>query len=151
MRLRVIDLKANCITLDKTLSKRLLGIVVYNNIMSINEILLAFFLVFIQFCNNLEWIFYNRRLFRACQKWSFSVETFIKVKNHFENFKITSGRGLLLYIMVYQYIMGRALSCSVILNSNFLHYLMLVLVSSSFDFRVCEYVDVEFLFLFGET
>ena len=54
MRLRVIDLKANCITLDKTLSKRLLGIVVYNNIMSINEILLAFFLVFIQFCNNLE-------------------------------------------------------------------------------------------------
>ena len=28
---------------------------------------------------------------------------------------------------------------------------MLVSISSSLDFCVCEYVDLEFLFLFGET
>ena len=48
-----------------------------------------------------------------------------------------------------QYIMGRVLSCSVILRSNFLRHLMLVLISS-LDFSGCEYIDVEFLFLFGE-
>ena len=81
----------------------------------------------------------------------FQLKLSSRLKIILKTSEMTSGRGLLLYIMVYQYIMGRALSCSVILNSNFLHYLMLVLVSSSFDFRVCEYVDVEFLFLFGET
>ena len=38
----------------------------------------------------------------------------------------------------------------VILKSNFLQNLMLVLIRSSLDIRVCEYASVEFLFLFGE-
>ena len=36
-------------------------------------------------------------------------------------------------------------------KQNFLKYLMLVVISSSLDFCVYEYVDVEFLFLFGKT
>ena len=55
-----------------------------------------------------------------------------------------------LYIFGNQYIMGRVLSCSVILRSNVLQYLMLVSLSSSLDFSVCEY-DFEFLFLFVGT
>ena len=47
---------------------------------------------------------------------------------------------------------SRALSCSVIFRSIFLQYLKLILIISSFDFCVCEYVvDMEFLFLFGES
>ena len=49
-----------------------------------------------------------------------------------------------------QYIMGRVLSYFVILKSSILQYLMLVSINSSIDFCVCEYADVEFLFLFGE-
>ena len=47
--------------------------------------------------------------------------------------------------------MWRILSCSVILRSTSLQYLMLVLIISSLDLSVCEYADVEFLFSFGET
>ena len=47
--------------------------------------------------------------------------------------------------------MGRVLSCSVNLRLGVLEYLMLVLRVSSLDFCVCEYDDVEFSFLFGET
>ena len=39
----------------------------------------------------------------------------------------------------------------VTVESNFLHYLMLVSVSSSLGFCVCRYFDVEFLFSFGEN
>ena len=41
---------------------------------------------------------------------------------------------------------GKSLSCSIILMSNFLQYLILVSVCFSEDFCVCEYVDVEFFF-----
>ena len=40
-----------------------------------------------------------------------------------------------------QYIMGRVLSCPVILRSNFFQHLMLVSTSSFLDFCVCWYVD----------
>ena len=65
------------------------------------------------------------------------MKKFNLVKNQFENFT--------------NYIMERVLSCSVVLRSNFWQYLMLVSISSSLEFCVYEYFDVEFLFLFGET
>ena len=37
-----------------------------------------------------------------------------------------------------------------LLMSNLLQYLMLVPTGSFLDVWVCEYVDVEFLFIFGE-
>ena len=81
-----------------------------------------------------------------------------------KTFEIISDRGLVLQlfeaimnlasmdvlcIFGNQYIMGRVLSCSVILRPNFLQYFMLVLMILSLDSCVCEYV--EFLFLFGDT
>ena len=101
-------------------------------------------------------------------------KTFNLVKSHFENFEITleshfeitSDRGLVMHIfditmnLVWigvlcvfgnQYNMGRVLSYSVILRSNVLQYSMLLSISSSIEFCPCEYFDVEFLFLIGET
>ena len=50
-----------------------------------------------------------------------------------------------------QYIMEKVLSCLVILWSYFLQYLMLLSITFSLDFWVCEYVDAEFLILSGKT
>ena len=50
-----------------------------------------------------------------------------------------------------QYIMGKVLSCSVILKSNFLQYLIIVSIIFSLEYCVFDYVDDNFLFLFGET
>ena len=56
-----------------------------------------------------------------------------------------------LHIFGNQYIMGIVLSCSVILRSILLQYLVLVSINSSLDFCVCKYGDVEFLLLFEVT
>ena len=57
-----------------------------------------------------------------------------------------------LFIFGNQYIMRRVLSCSVILRSNVLQYLMLVSKRSFLDLCFCEYIHVEFVvFLLGET
>ena len=45
--------------------------------------------------------------------------------------------------------MGRALSCSVILRLKF--FAVFDISFNKFPLSVCEYVDAEFLFLFGET
>ena len=97
------------------------------------------------------------------------MKTFNMVKIILKTLKITSDRGLVLQFFevtinlasigvfgvfgIYgnQYSMGRVFSCPVISWSKFWQYLMLVSLSFSLDFCVCEYVDVEFLFLFDGT
>ena len=58
---------------------------------------------------------------------------------------------LVLCIFDNQYIIGKVLSWSVILRSNFLQYLMVALINFSWEFCFCEYVDAESLFVFRET
>ena len=50
-----------------------------------------------------------------------------------------------------QYMMEKVLSCSVIFRKNLLHYLTLVLITSSLNSCVCDIVDIKFVFLLGET
>ena len=45
-----------------------------------------------------------------------------------------------LCIFSHHYIMRKVLSCSYIIRSNFLQYLILVLISSYLDFCFCEYI-----------
>ena len=102
--------------------------------------------------------FLKPKTFQSMPKINFSNENIQYCKNNFENYinhirqklmNLTPTGALCLFGN--QYIMGRVLSCLVILTSSFLQYLMLVSISSFFDFCVCKYVCVEFLFLFRET
>ena len=95
---------------------------------------------------------------------TFSMKNFNTVEDQFENFRNHIRFSTAVFRSNYesctsscimnfgtQYIMGRVLSCSVILMSRFLQYLMLVSISFSLEFCVCEYVNVKFIFILGET
>ena len=96
----------------------------------------------------------------------FSMKFFSMVKNHFEKFRnhirqrfsiavffkqLWILRQLVSYVFFVTSTLWEEFCLTVILRSNFLQYLMLVLINSSLYICVCEYINVEFSFLFGET